>query len=139
MKTSIRLIALSLTVASIAKAAPFLAVGDGAELFLTGALGVRSDNNIYMGATKVSDVVFDVNPGVDLVFGNGSATKGHISLVANISRYSQNSGNNTELAAINFSSNYDDGKSKLAVTAGYSELNQNTVDTLLVTTSTGVM
>ena len=128
MKTSIRLIALSLAAASFAYSAPFLAVGDGAELFLTGALGVRSDNNIYMATTKVDDIIFDINPGVDFVFGKGSVNQGHLSMVGNISRYSQNSGNDTELAAINFSSNYDDGKSKVAVTAGYNELNQNTVD-----------
>lgn len=129
MKHCIRLLALSLALASAATAAPFLAAGDGAELFLTGTLGVRSDDNIFMSPNKVSDVVFEVNPGVDFVFGKGSMTQGNLSLVENISRYSQNSDLNTELFGINFNSKYDDGKTKVTANAGFNELNQNTVDT----------
>lgn len=128
MKNCIRLFALSVLAASAAYSAPFLAVGDGAELFLTGTLGVRADDNIFLQSTKVDDVIFDIAPGVDLTFGKGSITQGHFSYVETISRYSQNSDLNTELAALNFASNYNDGKNTFNAAAGYNQLNQNTVD-----------
>jgi len=105
-----------------------MAVGDGAELFLTANLGVKADDNIFMATNKVDDIVFNVTPGVDLVFGKGSVNQGHLSLGVDVSRYSQTSGADAELLALNFSSNYDDGKTKFSANAGFNELNQNTVD-----------
>lgn len=129
MKNCIRLLALSsVLAASAAYSAPFMAVGDGAELFLTGTLGVRADDNIFLQSSKVDDIIFDIDPGFDLTFGKGSVTQGHFTYVENISRYSKNSDLNTELSAVNFSSNYDDGKNKFTAAAGYNQLNQNTVD-----------
>lgn len=128
MKTSIRSLALFLTAASVAYPAPFLAVGDGAELFLTGTVGIRSDDNIFLSSTKVDDVIIDINPGFELVFGKGSITEGHLSFTESFARYSENDAQDTELAALNFSSNYDDGKTTVATKAGYNELVQNTAD-----------
>jgi len=129
MRKSISLLALSLAAATVAFPAPFLAVGDGAELFLTGTLGVRSDDNIFLtNSGKVDDVIIDINPGISLTFGKGSLTQGTFSLTESFSRYSQNSGLDTELASLQFSTNYDDGKSKFTSNASYNELNQNTVD-----------
>jgi len=129
MKHSLRILALSLAMASAATAAPFLAVGDGAELFLTGTLGVRADDNVFLASNKVSDVIFDINPGVDFVFGKGSINQGNFRFTENIARDSQNSDLDTELANISFNSKYDDGKTKFGIVAAYNELNQNTVDT----------
>lgn len=128
MKTSIRSIALFLAAATVAYPAPFLAVGDGAELFLTGTLGVRADDNIFLNTSNVDDVIFDINPGVELVFGKGSITQGSFSYTENIARYSQNDGLDTELSSLNFNSHYDDGKTKFSAQAGFNQLNQNTVD-----------
>ncbi len=130
MKKSISILALSLAAATVALPAPFLAVGDGAELFLTGTLGVRSDDNVFLtNSGKVDDVIIDINPGIALTFGKGSLTEGNFSFTEKIARYSQNDGLDTELASLNFSTNYDDGKSKFTSQASYNELNQNTVDT----------
>lgn len=128
MKNSLRLLALSLTMATAAYPAPFLAVGDGAELFLTAGLGVRADDNVFLASNKVDDVIFDISPGVELVFGKGSLTKGSLSYTENISRYSQNGSLDAELSSLRFNSNYDDGKTKFTVIASYNQLNQNTVD-----------
>lgn len=128
MKTKIRLFALSLMAAAATYGAPFMAVGDGAELFLTGTLGVRVDDNVYLSDNKVDDVIFDINPGFNLVFGKGSVTQGEFSYTENFSRYSQNSGLDTELSSVRFNSNYDDGKTTFAVNASFNQLNQNTVD-----------
>ena len=131
MNKSISILALSLATAFVAFPAPFLAVGDGAELFLTGTLGVRSDDNIFLtNAGKVDDVIMDIKPGIALTFGKGSLTQGVFSFTESFVRYSQNSGLDTELASLKFSTNYDDGKSKFTTKASYDELNQNTVDNL---------
>lgn len=123
--------ALSFAVATTAYTAPFLAVGDGAELFLTGTLGVRADDNVFLAANKVDDVIFDIKPGVEFKFGNGSVTQGSFRYTENISRYSQNSGLDAELSSLSFNSNYDDKKTKFSVMASYNQLNQNTVDARL--------
>lgn len=128
MNKRLSILAAALTLSTAAYSAPFLAVGDGAELFLTGTVGVRADDNIFLTAAKVDDVIWDINPGVDLVFGKNSATKGRFSYVESFSNYSDNDDLNTALSAVNFTSNYDDGKSKLDVKAGYNQLNQNTYD-----------
>lgn len=128
MNKRLSILAASLALSTAAYSAPFLAVGDGAELFLTGTVGLRADDNIFLTANKIDDVILDINPGVDLVFGKNAATKGHFSYVESFSNYSDNDRLNTSLSAVNFSSNYDDGKSKLDLKAGYNQVNQNTFD-----------
>lgn len=128
MNKSLSTLAVLLTFSTAAYSAPFLAVGDGAELFLTGTVGLRADDNIFLTSNKIDDVILDINPGVDLVFGKNSATKGHFSYVESFSNYSDNDQLNTSLSAVNFASNYDDGKSKLDLKAGYNQTNQNTFD-----------
>ena len=89
MKKSISILALSLAAATVAIPAPFLAVGDGAELFLTGTLGVRSDNNLFLSNTNEVDdviIVIDINPGFELTFGKGSLTQGSVSFTESFAR-----------------------------------------------------
>ncbi len=128
MNKRISILVASVAISTAAYSAPFLAVGDGAELFLTGTVGVRADDNIFLTAAEVDDVILDINPGFDLVFGKNAATKGHFSYVESFLNYSDNDRLNTSLSAVNFSSNYDDGKSKLDAKAGYNQVNQNTFD-----------
>lgn len=128
MKKLISALLISLTMSTGATAAPFLAAGDGAELFLTGTLGVRSDDNVYLSSTETDDLIIDINPGFEFVFGQGSATQGYFKFVESIARYSDNDNLDTELAAINFVSRYDDGKSKLNADVNWAQLNQNTFD-----------
>lgn len=128
MKKSIRIALLSASLAAGSSAAPFMAIGDGAEVFITGTLGVRSDDNIFMAKKAESDLIFDINPGIDLTFGKDSQLKGSLTIVDSFANYSDNSGLNTQLLAANFTSKYDDGKMKLGFNAGYNELNQNSVD-----------
>ena len=128
MKKLINALFLALTISTGAAAAPFLAIGDGAELFLTGTLGVRADDNIYLTNSGLDDVIFDINPGVELVFGQNSTTQGSLRIVESFANYSDNDNLNTSLSAVNFSTRFDDGKSKLNVNAGFSQQNQNTYD-----------
>lgn len=128
MKKYIRLTLISVSLAGSSVAAPFMAVGDGAELFITGSLGVRADDNIFLSSNSESDLIFDIAPGIDLTFGKGSQLKGSLALSDAFSNYSDNSGLNTNLFAGDFVSAYDDGKLKLNFNLSYHELNQNTVD-----------
>jgi Uncharacterized protein conserved in bacteria (DUF2320). len=115
-------------------------VGDNAEIFLTGTLGVRSDSNIFLAgrsqtaggasAQDKDDVVFEVNPGVQLVFGKNSLVQGTLNVSESFTKYSENDELDDELASVSLNTRYDDGKSKLSFNASFTELNQNTVDTL---------
>lgn len=120
------LLAASLPV--VASSAPFMAIGDGAELFLTGSLGIRSDDNIFLAANAESDLIFDIAPGLALEFGKNAQLKGALTLSDSFSNYSDNSKLNTQLFSGAFRSNYDDGKLKLGFNLSYTELNQNSVD-----------
>jgi hypothetical protein len=126
MKNIIRISLLSASLVAGSSAAPFMAIGDGAELFLTGTLGVRADDNVYLGPDSESDLIFDIAPGVDIVFGKNAQLKGSLTLAHNWSNYSDNSSLNTNLFNGAFRSNYDDGKLKLGFNVSYAELNQNT-------------
>jgi hypothetical protein len=121
-RLSLTMLALGVTI----QAAPFLAIGDGAELFATGMVGVRADDNIFTAANAQSDTIFDISPGVELTFGKDADLKGALTLVDAFSSYSSNSNLNTNLFSGDFRSNYDDGKMKLSFNAGFHELNQNT-------------
>jgi Uncharacterized protein conserved in bacteria len=136
MKTITRLFASAALASACYASVP---VGDNAELFLTGTVGVRSDSNIFLSGRSMpgnaqnrdrSDTIFEVNPGVQLVFGKNSLTQGTLSISENISVYSDHDDLNDELASASLNTRYDDGKSKLSFNASFAELNQNTVDVL---------
>jgi hypothetical protein len=129
MKNFTRLFAVSALLTTAAHAVPALAVGDNAELFLTGTLGVRADSNIFLSPTNTSDTIFDVNPGVELVFGKQSAMQGSWNFTENISTYADHDDLNSNLAATSLNTKYEDGKSKVNFNASYNQLNQNSVDT----------
>jgi hypothetical protein len=117
-----------ITLTSVASAAPFLAIGDGAELFATGTVGVRADDNIFLSNNKTSDTIFELTPGAEITFGKDAQLKGALTLVDQFDSYASNTNLNTNLFSGDFRSNYDDGKLKLGFATGYHELNQNTVD-----------
>lgn len=126
MKTSVRLLILSTAFAAGAQAAPFLAVSDNSEVFLTATAGVRQDSNIYLARKAVSDTVWDLDPGLQYVFGNTSAAKGTLNVGENLTAYSSHSNLNSNLLNSSFNIGYEDGKTKASFDAGYVELNQNT-------------
>src|SRR4051812_31039662 len=119
MKNYVRFVLVTAALGSAAYAAPFLAIGDGAELFVTGTLGVRSDDNIFLSdtvtgaptptnpfATKPqrteSDTIFDINPGIDLTFGKGANLKGSLTLVDSFANYTDHNELNTQLFSTDF-------------------------------------
>jgi outer membrane receptor for ferrienterochelin and colicin len=128
MKKIIPIAFLSLSLVSSSAAAPFMAIGDGAELFITGALSIRSDDNVILSANAVDDVVYEIAPGFELTFGKDAQIKG--ALTANVAwaNYADNSSLNSMLAGADFVARFDDGKMKLGFNTGFHELSQNTAD-----------
>jgi len=129
MKKFISLAIASMAVSASAFGAPFLAIGDGAELFLTGKLAVRADDNIFLFKDATNDIIFDVTPGAELTFGKDAQLKGSLVAELAFSNYSDHSELNTQLFSSFFNSRYDDGKLKLGFNMSYAELNQNTPET----------
>jgi hypothetical protein len=128
MKNLIRLTILAVASSTCSHAAPFLAIGDGAEVFITGNLGVKADDNIYLAANAENDLIFNIDPGLELVFGRAAQLKGNLTLVESFTNYSDNSSLNSNLFSGDFISNYDDGKLKMELLARFHELNQNVFD-----------
>lgn len=128
MKNYIRTALLTLSMGAAAQAAPFMAIGDGAELFVTGQLGVRVDDNIFLGANEEDDLIFDINPGVEITFGKDAQLTGALTIVHAFTNYADNSKLNTNLFNGDFITKYDDGKLKLGFNLGFHELNQNSAD-----------
>lgn len=128
MKTAIRsILALSVTGVAV-QAASFLSLGDSAELFLTGTVGVRSDDNVLLANDGDSDVIFQISPGLDFVYGANAINKGHIYYKEDISRYSDNSDLNTSLSTVGMNHAYNDEKTKLTFDTYFSQIAQNTYD-----------
>ena len=129
MKTNFSRLSIALfAISSAASAAPFLAIGDGAELFATGTVGIRADDNIFLSNNATSDTIFEITPGAELTFGKNGQLQGALTLVDAFTSYADNSNLNTNLFSGDFNARYSDGKLKLAVLAGFHETNQNTVD-----------
>ena len=128
MKTASRFLMIA-AIAGAAQAAPFLAMGDNAELFLTGAAKVSYDDNIYLATTKAkSDLILSVTPGFDLVFGKGSATTGNFYYREEFQAYTDHDQQNTTLSNVGVNTRFDSGKSKYNFGASYAQLAMNTSD-----------
>lgn len=128
MKPAIRvLIAIAATGVSL-KAAPFLTVGDSAELFLTGTTGIRADDNILLASNKTSDVIYTVTPGFDFVYGHNALYSGHIYYQEAWSFYNNHHKLNTDLSSVGLDGSYNDQKTKVHYAASWAQLAQNTVD-----------
>ena len=118
MKNSLRIALFASFLPVGLAAAPFMAIGDGAELFLTGTLGVRSDDNVYLAKKAESDLIFDIVPGIGVSFGKNAQLKGNLQLSETFNNYTDNSKLNTQLFSGSFNSGYDDGKLSWISTSG---------------------
>lgn len=127
-KHLVRFSLLAVAVGCSGHAVPFLSIGGGAELFLTGSLGLRADDNIYLAKDATSDLIFDLTPGAEISFGKNAQFKGKLALAEAFTSYADNSPLNTNLFSADFVSRYDDGKLRLGYDLGFRELNQNSFD-----------
>ena len=133
MTTKSRLALLSTLAATPAFAAPFLAIGDNAELYLTGRTEARYEDNVTFasgsaGDPVLDDVVFELVPGAQVLFGKNSLTTGSLTFFERFVRYVDESRFNDELANVSFKSSYEGAKLTLVTDASFKQLNQNNGD-----------
>lgn len=128
MKKQILTLTVAAALAASGYAAPFMAVGDNAEVFVTGQAGVRADSNIFLANRPKADAVFNFNPGLEFDFGKNSNTTGLVRFAEKLTSYSDHSDLNSNLITTGLNANYDDGKMKGALYVTYDEYYQNSVD-----------
>jgi hypothetical protein len=139
MKNKRPLALLTTLAATPAFAAPFLAIGENAELFLTATTSVRFEDNIdFSSVNEESDEIFEFTPGAELIFGKSSLTSGSLAIYERFIAYSDNTKFNDELFNAVFKSTYDGAKLSLRTNASYRELNQTTQDVQAIIASTEV-
>ena len=109
-----------------------LTVGDGSELFLTGTVGFQYDENIFLRTNSAkSDYTTTFTPGLQLVFGQNSLTKGAFTVSEAFARYDRETSQNSNMASVTFNSIYDNGKTKGIFNASYNQVTQNNLDARL--------
>jgi polysaccharide biosynthesis protein VpsM len=129
MKLTVRAFALASVVGLSAQAAPFAAVGDNAEIFLTADVSMEVDDNIFLrrSGLEVNDVIWKFTPGVDFKFGKDSLTQGNVFYTHSFHRYADTSNQDTDLAAVGINSMYSNGKTKFDFGASYRETAANEI------------
>ncbi|MCX6937859.1 MAG: outer membrane beta-barrel protein [Verrucomicrobia bacterium] len=129
MKNKRRLALLAGISAAPAFAAPFLAIGENAELFVTAGTNARFEDNITLSSSaEQSDEIFEFSPGAELVFGKGSLTSGSLTVFERFIAYSDHTTYNDNLANVLFKSSYEGAKLALQSNASYVESSQATRD-----------
>ncbi len=133
MITKRRLAVLSTLAATPAFAAPFLAIGDNAELFLTARTEVRFEDNLTFASGSatspiIDDTIIEFVPGLELTFGKSSLTKGSLVFFERFTAYSDNSDLNDTLANFIGKSTYEGAKLRLDLNASFKEQFQNNRD-----------
>ncbi|HEY8931905.1 MAG TPA: outer membrane beta-barrel protein [Rariglobus sp.] len=115
---------------SSAFAAPFLAIGDNAELFVTADASAAYNDNILLSShgNELEDTVLTFVPGFDLEYGKDSLLKGSLIGTATLTSYADNDNLNNQLLGISNNSSYESGGLKLKFVASHNELDQATVD-----------
>lgn len=129
MKKAYKVVSLITITGAPLLAAPFLAIGDNAELFFNARASVAANDNIFLNRfVETEDTVLVFTPGLSLDFGKGSLTTGTFGYTESFTRYMDTDGLDTELSAFVFDANYEDAKFQFDIDASYKQLNQNTID-----------
>jgi len=121
---------------SVAVAAPFLAIGDNAELFATATSSVAYNDNLLLSrdGSELSDTVLVVTPGFDLKYGKDSAVSGDVFANSTLSSYADHVKLNNQLFATGATAAYASERTKLNANLSFAELDQPTPDTVGQTT-----
>jgi hypothetical protein len=130
MKKIVQNLVLLSSMGSAAVAAPFLAVGDNADIFATAASSVAYNDNLLLSAdgAELTDTVFVVTPGFDLKYGKDSTVKGDVFVNSTLSSYADNVKLNNQLFATGATASYDTEQVKLNANLSFAELDQPTAD-----------
>jgi len=108
-------------------AAPFLAIGDNAELFLTTNTQVRYEDNVGLAqdADKQDDLVYQVSPGFELSYGKKGNFKSTLAVFDQFVRYTNSDNLNSELLNVVWDASYKLAKLSVSADASYRQLVQN--------------
>jgi hypothetical protein len=130
MKKIVQRLVILGTLGSAAVAAPFLAIGDNAELFATATSSVAHNDNLLLSqdGAELTDTVFVVSPGFDLKYGKDSAVKGDVFANSTLSSYADNVKLNNQLFATGATASYDNEQVKLNANLSFAELDQPTAE-----------
>ena len=130
MKKIIHHLALVGSIGSVAFAAPFLALGDSAELFVTADSNVAYNDNVLLSQKdrELTDTIFTVIPGLDMKYGKDSAVKGDIFANSTLTSYADHVNLNNQLLGTGATSAYEGERVKLKANASFNERDQATVD-----------
>jgi len=133
MTTKSRFALLSALAATPAFAAPFLAIGDNAELFLTARSEARYEDNLTFASggrdtPTIQDTIFEFAPGLELNFGKSSLTKGSVAYSQRFTTYTDHSDLNEVLANLFAKSTYEGSKLRLDLNFSFNEQFQNNRD-----------
>ena len=112
-------------------AAPFLSIGDNAELFLTANTQVRYEDNVGLAkdASKQDDLVYQVSPGFELSYGKKGDFKSTLAIFDQLVRYTNANNLDSELLNVVWDASYKLAKLSVGADASYRQLVQNSPDT----------
>ncbi|MFA6959319.1 MAG: outer membrane beta-barrel protein [Opitutaceae bacterium] len=130
MKHIVRNLSVLGCVGSSALAAPFLAIGNNAELFVTATGSAAYNDNILLGpsGSELQDTIFTLRPGFDLQFNKNATIQASLVGTATLTSYADNSSLNNQLLGIGSNASYDGGSLSLNANASFNQLDQATVD-----------
>jgi hypothetical protein len=131
MKKIVQHLVILGSMGSAVVAAPFLAIGDNAELFATATTSVSYNDNILLSpeGSEQKDTIFVITPGLDLKYGKDSAVKGDLFANSTLSSYADNDKLNNQLFSTGATSAYEGERLKLNGNLSFAELDQPTPDT----------
>jgi len=140
MKKLITTTAICSLVVGQSMAAPFMAVGSSAEIFVTATAGIDFNDNVTLGNDFVAtgqtgpgnpirdETIFRFAPGLSYEFGKNALLSGKLAYIETFESYSDSSDLDTNLSSVSFDAKHDDGNSVTKMIASFKQLNQNTVD-----------
>jgi hypothetical protein len=128
MRSKLSLLAASAALTLAAQAAVDL--GNGVQVVPNVIGSVEANDNLFLAADDtVDETIWRLSPGIRFVMGEGALNSAQFSYNEEFQFYSDNSDLDTSLSLVDFSTNYDDGKMKIAIDAWFHEANQATRDT----------
>jgi len=122
-------------------AAPFLAIGDNAELFLTANTQVRYEDNVGLAqdAFKQDDLVYQVSPGFELSYGKKGDFKSTLAIFDQLVRYTNANNLDSELLNVVWDASYKLAKLSVGADVSYRQLVQNSRDTAAAAGGSGTI
>jgi polysaccharide biosynthesis protein VpsM len=130
MSPTRRIALLSTLTSAPVIAAPFLAIGDNAEVYLTASTQARYEDNISLtpGTALLptqDDMVYEFTPGFELVYGKKGNFKSSLAVYEQFVRYSDLTNLDSDLFNAVWNASYQAAKLSVDADASYREVNQN--------------